>query len=169
MKPEETISKLVNSVMILTAVVLVLIGIITYLSFHQQTHEQEQEIDIVDYYESPYDIDNKSDYRNAANYIGQDFNPENGEVLTKTHCLSCHKLTDYKLIGPPLHGLKDRLPGGENWLIDFLTNSDSLYNSGDPYVIDLRQEYKLADWNHELGNLRKEELIDIAGFIMMSK
>lgn len=168
MKPEETISKLANAIVLLTVLIFFLIGIILYLVFRDESPEEEQVIDCVDYIDSPYDLNNRTDYRIAANFIGHEFNPDNGEVLTKVHCLSCHKLSDYKLVGPPLNKLIDRLPQKENWLLDFLTNSDSLYSMGDTHVVALRQEYKLIDWNHEIGNLRKDQLIDIAGFIMMS-
>jgi cytochrome c551/c552 len=47
-----------------------------------------------------------------------------GESIAKTKCLSCHKITDEKLVGP---GWKDvtkrRKP---EWIMNFITNTDEM-------------------------------------------
>ncbi|WP_207492399.1 c-type cytochrome [Aridibaculum aurantiacum] len=57
---------------------------------------------------------------------------DKGEAVSKTKCLSCHKLSDEKLVGP---GWKDvtkrRTP---EWIMNFITNTEEMLEK-DPEAI----------------------------------
>jgi len=51
---------------------------------------------------------------------------KDGEAVYNMKCLSCHKLTDEKLVGPGWKGVtKLRTP---EWLMNFITNTDEMLN-----------------------------------------
>lgn len=61
-----------------------------------------------------------------------------GQRLYQNHCSRCHEVGKQKL-GPSLAGVVDRR--SVPWLIDFIQNSQSVINSGDPYALHLFRQY----------------------------
>jgi mono/diheme cytochrome c family protein len=59
--------------------------------------------------------------------VGESINPEwaaSGESISNTKCMSCHKSTDEKLVGPGWAGVtKRRSP---EWIMNFITNPDPM-------------------------------------------
>jgi len=47
-----------------------------------------------------------------------------GEAVSGTKCLSCHKLTDEKLVGPGWKGVTERRT--PEWIMNFITNPDPM-------------------------------------------
>ncbi|MFM9946055.1 MAG: c-type cytochrome [Bacteroidia bacterium] len=47
-----------------------------------------------------------------------------GEAVSGTKCLSCHKLTDEKLVGPGWKGVTERRK--PEWIMNFITNPDPM-------------------------------------------
>lgn len=54
-----------------------------------------------------------------------------GEAISGTKCLSCHKLTDERLVGPGWAGVTERRT--PYWLMNFITNPDPMIDK-DPAV-----------------------------------
>lgn len=55
----------------------------------------------------------------------------NGEAIAGTKCVSCHKLTDEKLVGPGWKGVTQRRT--PHWIMNFITNPDPMIDK-DPEV-----------------------------------
>jgi hypothetical protein len=49
-----------------------------------------------------------------------------GESIAKTKCLSCHKLTAEKLVGPGWAGVTERRT--PEWIMNFVTNTEEMLN-----------------------------------------
>ena len=64
---------------------------------------------------------------------------ETGEQIFKTHCMSCHLMTDAKLIGPGLNGVTERRD--PIWLKKWINASSDLIASGDADAIAIFEEY----------------------------
>lgn len=64
---------------------------------------------------------------------------ETGEQIFKTHCMSCHLMTDAKLIGPGLNGVTERRD--PIWLKKWINASSDLIASGDADAIAIYEEY----------------------------
>ena len=47
-----------------------------------------------------------------------------GEKISNTKCLSCHKITDEKLVGPGWAGVTERRT--PEWIMNFITNPDPM-------------------------------------------
>ncbi len=65
---------------------------------------------------------------NSENVVlGESLNQEwakSGENISNTKCLSCHKVTEEKLVGPGWAGVtKRRTP---EWIMNFITNPDEM-------------------------------------------
>ena len=56
---------------------------------------------------------------------------EKGEAIANTKCISCHKLTGEKLVGPGWKGVTERRTG--HWIMNFITNPDPMIEK-DPEV-----------------------------------
>lgn len=54
-----------------------------------------------------------------------------GEKIAELKCLSCHKLTDEKLVGPGWAGVTSRHK--PEWIMNFVTNTDAMIDK-DPKV-----------------------------------
>jgi len=61
-----------------------------------------------------------------------------GETLFKENCMSCHRVHE-KLIGPALKEIYNRRD--LDWIKAFVKNSQSVIASGDPYAVNLYNEY----------------------------
>lgn len=70
-----------------------------------------------------------------------DYTPENlasGQETFKTVCAACHSLGKGKLVGPDLMGVSSRLEN--EWLLSFISSSQTMVNSGDPYAVKVFEE-----------------------------
>lgn len=56
---------------------------------------------------------------------------EKGKSISDTKCLSCHKITDEKLVGPGWKGVTERRT--PHWIMNFITNPDPMIDK-DPEV-----------------------------------
>lgn len=54
-----------------------------------------------------------------------------GEKVSDLKCISCHKLTDEKLVGPGWKGVTQR--NKPEWIMNFMTNTDAMIDK-DPKV-----------------------------------
>ena len=84
-----------------------------------------------------------------------------GKQLFDTNCKTCHRI-DSRLIGPPLAGVYDRAPSIE-WIQNFVRNSSAVIASGDPYAVNLFNEYnKVLMTSFPLAN---EDIMNILGYV----
>lgn len=56
---------------------------------------------------------------------------QEGEKVSNVKCMSCHKLTDEKLVGPGWKGVTER--NQPHWIMNFITNPDPMIDK-DPKV-----------------------------------
>ncbi len=61
-----------------------------------------------------------------------------GKDIFDIQCAVCHQMTK-RVVGPPLAGISDRLE--EQWLIDWIRNSQQLIGSGDEYANQIYNDY----------------------------
>ena len=84
-----------------------------------------------------------------------------GKQLFDTNCRTCHRI-DQRLIGPPLAGVYDRAPSIE-WIRNFVRNSSAVIASGDPYAVNLFNEYnRLVMTSFPLP---EEGIMNILGYV----
>jgi hypothetical protein len=110
---------------------IVLLGLLAACGGQDKTEQAEKEVQqpqsMVD--EAPsYDPKRGTGKWNSENVIiGETLNQEwvtSGENISNTKCMSCHKLTDEKLVGPGWAGVtKRRTP---EWIMNFITNPDEM-------------------------------------------
>ncbi len=62
-----------------------------------------------------------------------------GQTLWKQNCTSCHVLTAEAVVGPGMKGILQRRDRA--WLKPWITNSQAVIASGDPYAVNLYKEY----------------------------
>jgi len=62
-----------------------------------------------------------------------------GETLFNQICVACHTIGKGKLVGPDLADVHKRRP--EDWLINYIKSSQTVIKSGDPYAVNLFEEY----------------------------
>ena len=85
-----------------------------------------------------------------------------GKQLFDTNCKTCHRV-DSRLIGPPLAGVYDRAPSIE-WIQNFVHNSSAVIASGDPYAVNLFNEYNKVQMT-AFSSLKNEDILHILGYI----
>jgi mono/diheme cytochrome c family protein len=84
-----------------------------------------------------------------------------GEQLFNTNCKTCHRVSQ-RLIGPPLAGVYERAPSID-WIKNFVRNSSAVIASGDPYAVNLYNEYNKVMMTS--FPLKDEEIMNILGYI----
>ncbi len=91
---------------------------------------------------------------------------EHGRKLFKQNCAVCHSLNDQKIVGPGFGGLLDRLPGNENFFKMYISNSDSLVKSSNPYALKLQNDNN-SDFKHAANNfnLSQKDIEDLVSFV----
>ena len=62
-----------------------------------------------------------------------------GSTTFGSLCVACHTIGGGRLVGPDLAGVPDRR--SEQWLVDFITSSQTMIQSGDPDAVALSEEY----------------------------
>jgi mono/diheme cytochrome c family protein len=95
--------------------------------------------------EAPVDIRAKSDSKGIGKFTSVTLEPvsaeksKQGEAIFSTQCISCHKLSDERLIGPGLKGITEiRTP---EWILNMITNPEQNVQK-DPLGKALLAEYK---------------------------
>lgn len=86
-----------------------------------------------------------------------------GNTLFKTNCARCHYVTDQKMIGPGLAGIRDRWPD-ESKLIAWIKNSSEFLKTGDKYANDLYKEYGGMQMP-SFTNLSDQDIQDLLAYI----
>ena len=64
---------------------------------------------------------------------------DEGERLFKTICVACHTVGGGKLIGPDLADVHKRRP--QEWLLKYIKSSQAVIKSGDPYAVQLFEQF----------------------------
>lgn len=57
----------------------------------------------------------------------------NGERIFKQNCAVCHSMYTNVIVGPGLAGVMNRVPS-KDWLYEYISNSEKLFNQGDAYA-----------------------------------
>jgi cytochrome c551/c552 len=82
-----------------------------------------------------------------------------GEKTAEMKCLSCHKLSDERLVGPGWHGVTTRHQ--PEWIMNFMTNTDEMIDK-DPKVQAMLEICMVRMPNQSLSD---EEARDILEFM----
>ncbi len=95
----------------------------------------------------------------------QEANLDNGKVLFKNNCASCHnKNMKDDLTGPALGGVQERWEGREELLYSWIRNSQAVIASGDGSAVGLFKQ-----WNNSVmtafPNLTDQEIADVLGYV----
>ena len=85
-----------------------------------------------------------------------------GKQLFDTNCKTCHRV-DSRLIGPPLEGVWERAPSIE-WIQNFVRNPPAVIASGDPYAVNLFNEYNKVMMT-PFTSLKNEDIMNILGYV----
>lgn len=89
-------------------------------------------------------------------------NAQDGKALFNTNCASCHA-PHKKLTGPALAGVESRWSSKEN-LYSWIRNSAAYLKTGDPYAVNLYNEYNKIAMN-AFPNLKDEEIAAMLTYI----
>lgn len=63
-----------------------------------------------------------------------------GKSLYENNCAQCHSLYEEKVVGPGFAGVFERTPG-EEWMKQWIINSQALIQDGDEYAVNIFNEY----------------------------
>src|SRR5690606_30270675 len=85
-----------------------------------------------------------------------------GKQLFDTNCRTCHRVSE-RLIGPPLAGVDERAPSLQ-WIVDFVRNSSAVIASGEPYAVNLFNEYNKVVMT-PFTSLSSDDVMNIVGYI----
>lgn len=88
-------------------------------------------------------------------------NPENGKVLFTNHCKACHNVTK-NLVGPALKDIHKRRT--DDWIRNFIKNSQSMIESGDTTAVSLFQQYNQVLMPNQPVN--DQEIDDLLSYII---
>jgi cytochrome c2 len=86
-----------------------------------------------------------------------------GQKLFKANCASCHTITDAKLVGPGLRGVRDRWPD-ETKLYSWIRNAPEFLKTGDAYANRLFEEYNKSLMS-PFPNLSDEDIAAILHYV----
>ena len=75
-----------------------------------------------------------------SSFLGNNAIAQDGKTLFTANCASCHKM-DQKLTGPALMGVEERWGGDRTKLRAWIRNSQAYLKTGDPYAVNLYNEY----------------------------
>lgn len=85
-----------------------------------------------------------------------------GETIFNGNCKSCHRV-EKKLVGPALKNVYDRVPSNE-WLVNFIHNSQKVIASGDEYANALWDEYKPTQMT-SFTSLTEEQIMSVMAYV----
>lgn len=83
------------------------------------------------------------------------------EELFKTKCALCHRIGGGKLIGPDLANVQDR--HSQEWLISFITSSQTMIKKGDPDAVALFEEHDRVEMPDPMISV--EEILSLISYI----
>ena len=86
---------------------------------------------------------------------------DKGKAIFETKCSPCHTVGGGKRVGPDLKGVTDLRP--EKWLVNFISNPEKMFQSGDPVAKSLLNEFAGIKMPN-LG-LSQEEVSDVLSYI----
>lgn len=86
---------------------------------------------------------------------------EQGKTLFTTNCTVCHALNE-KVVGPALANVTERRT--TDWLIQFISNSSKLIQSGDDQAVALYNEYNKTQMP-SFDYFSEEEILSILAYI----
>jgi mono/diheme cytochrome c family protein len=85
-----------------------------------------------------------------------------GEALFNANCKACHRVHQ-KLVGPALAGVHERAPSID-WIKSFIKNSSAVIASGDPYAVNLYNEFNKTQMTAFSG-FKDPEIMSILAYI----
>lgn len=84
---------------------------------------------------------------------------EKGERISQTKCMSCHKLSDERLVGPGWKGVTERQT--PHWIMNFITNPDPMLDV-DP---ELQAQLEMCLVRMPNQNLTSEDAREVYEFM----
>jgi len=82
---------------------------------------------------------------------------DKGKAISETKCLSCHKTTDEKLVGPGWKGVTERRT--PYWIMNFITNPDPMIEK-DPELQAQLEICLVRMPNQNLGDDEAREIVE---------
>lgn len=90
--------------------------------------------------------------------------PFRGGQLFRMNCAACHnQRMEMDLSGPALYGVMNRVPSRE-WVYGFIRNSQEVIASGDPYAIQLYEEWNKTQMT-AMPHLTDQDIEDLILYI----
>lgn len=86
-----------------------------------------------------------------------------GQTLFQTNCASCHNPIK-PMTGPALKGVVANIPGGMEWVYDWVHNSSKVIASGDEYANNLFDEWGHVQMTH-FPQLTEQDIDDIFAYV----
>ena len=82
--------------------------------------------------------------------------------IFNAECATCHSF--YKnATGPKMSGLIQRVPN-ENWIVEFITNQDSLINIRDKYTLDIML-WSPVEFSHNYSDISNDDLSKLLEYV----
>lgn len=85
-----------------------------------------------------------------------------GQSLFNANCKACHRVNE-QLVGPALAGVTERAPSLD-WIKAFIRNSSAVIASGDPYAVQLFEQYNRTQMT-AFTSLKDEDIMNILAYI----
>ncbi len=167
MKPNiQAMLSITRVTMLLAIMLLFSLGLNIYLIMNQNPEVPEKEIMFCGT-QPLVDLDNLEKYRQAANFMNHDFEPQLGRDAFNANCAACHKLSEKRSIGPGLHGLKERIPSSE-WLMAFMKSSTLAQNISPSYTDSLTQNSVTGENAfHKTNRISENDMYNAFGYALM--
>lgn len=86
-----------------------------------------------------------------------------GQTLFQTNCAQCHNPIK-PMTGPALKGAVANIPGGMDWVYDWVHNSSKVIASGDEYANNLFNQWGKISMTH-FPQLTKQDIDDIFAYV----
>ncbi|HLR37243.1 MAG TPA: cytochrome c3 family protein [Chitinophagaceae bacterium] len=88
---------------------------------------------------------------------------DKGKTLFQTNCASCHNPVR-DMTGPALKGVVEDIPGGMDWVYDWVHNSSKVIASGDEYANKIFKEWGQTQMTH-FPQLSTEDIDNIFAYV----
>ncbi len=88
---------------------------------------------------------------------------DKGKTLFQTNCASCHNPVR-DMTGPALKGVVENIPGGMDWVYDWVHNSSKVIASGDEYANKIFKEWGQTQMTH-FPQLSEEDIDNIFAYV----
>lgn len=92
---------------------------------------------------------------------------KNGQELFQTNCASCHNPVR-DMTGPALQPAIPEIPGGKQWIYDWVHNSSAVIASGDKYANDLFNKWNKVPMT-AFPQLSESDIDDILAYVASYK